>query len=251
MQNAFAEALFDCEKPIPEGLISHNSSRPTKRFAVYRNNVIVSLVEALRAKFPATERIVGEEFFRAMARTFVVSQPPRSKILHAYGEAFGDFIEAFEPAAELPYLADVARLEAARTRAYHAADAVPLDANAFAGIAPDRVAGLRLTLHPSLEIVRSLYPMVTIWSMNAGETELAPIDEQAAEDAVVLRPHLEVFVQRLPPGGAAFVHALRQGSKLQDAMERALAEDARFELSENLGTLIGSGAVTAIASQGA
>ncbi len=91
-----------------------------------------SLIDALRTKFPATERIVGEEFFRAMARVFVIAHPPRSKILHTYGDDFGDFIAAFEPAAELAYLADVARLEAARTRAYHAADATPLTPADFA-----------------------------------------------------------------------------------------------------------------------
>ena len=77
----------------------------------------------------------------------------------------------------MPYLADVARLEAARTRAYHAADATPLDAADFGGIAPDTIGSLQVTLHPSLEILRSRHPVVTIWSMNAGETELAPVDE--------------------------------------------------------------------------
>ncbi len=129
----------------------------------------------LQAKFPATERIVGEDFFAAMARVFVTAHPPRSKILHTYGDDFGDFIAAFEPAAELPYLADVARLEAARTRAYHAADADPLTAAAFrTSRSGPAIGSMRLTLHPSLQIVCSRHPVVTIWSMNAGELPLRP-----------------------------------------------------------------------------
>ncbi len=123
-QASFATALLDAGKPVPEGVTSHTADRPARRFAVYRNNVVAGLVKALGTRFPALSRIVGEEFFNAMARVFVIAHPPRSPLLMTYGDDFPDFIADFEPAAELPYLADVARLEAARTRAYHAADAV-------------------------------------------------------------------------------------------------------------------------------
>jgi hypothetical protein len=245
LQTDFAQALLDSDRPVPDDLTSHTARHPQKRFAVYRNNVVVSLVNALRAKFPAAERIVGDEFFAAMARIFVTTHPPRSKILHTYGDDFGDFIAAFEPAAGLPYLADVARLEAARTRAYHAADAQPLVPADFSNIDPQSVGTLRLTLHPSLQVVRSLHPVVTIWAMNAGEMELGPVDPDVAEDALVLRPALSVTVQALPPGGAAFLLALSGGATLADAAASAASDDARFDLTANLAGLVGSGAVSA------
>lgn len=247
MQREFANALLDADRAVPAGLTSHSARRPGKRFAVYRNNVVVSLIEALRARFPAAERIVGKEFFRAMARVFALSQPPRSKILHTYGDDFSDFIATFEPAAELPYLADVARLEAARTRAYHAADAAPLTAADFADVAADAIGTLRLSLHPSLEILCSPHPVVTIWSMNAGEIELGPIENYVPEDALILRPHWDVMVHRLPPGGAVFIEALRRGRTLAEAAEHANASEPRFDLTGNLASLIGSGAVIAVA----
>ncbi len=243
-QSEFASALLDPDRPVPAGLTSHTSGRPEKRFAVYRNNVMASLVEALRAKFPATERIVGPEFFRAMARVFVAARPPRSKILHVYADDFGDFIASFAPAAELAYLADVARLEAARTRTYHAADARPLTPADFADIDASAVGDLRLALHPSLEVLRSRHPVVTIWSMNAGETELAPLEHDSPEDALILRPQLDVVVRQLPPGGAAFIEALLEGRTLADAAEHAAATEPRFDLAGNLAGLIGAGAVT-------
>jgi hypothetical protein len=128
IQHAFAAALLDPERPVPNALTSHTARVPTRRFAVYRNNVAVGLVDALARRFPATQRIVGEEFFRAMARLYVQAEPPRSPLLMQYGDTFADFIARFPPAAEIVYLVDVARLEAARTRAHHAADAAPLDA---------------------------------------------------------------------------------------------------------------------------
>ena len=59
------------------------------------------------------EKIVGEEFFAAMARAFVTEQPPCTPLLATYGDQLAAFIAAFEPAREIAYLADVARLEAA------------------------------------------------------------------------------------------------------------------------------------------
>lgn len=245
IQTDFAHALLDPDLPPPDAVTAHTGRRPQKRFAVYRNNVVVSLINALRAKFPATGRIVGADFFAGMAQLFVTARPPRSKILHTYGDDFGDFIAAFEPAAAVPYLADVARLEAARTRAYHAADAESLAPAAFAGIPPHAIGALRLTLHPSLQVLRSRHPVVTIWAMNAGEMELGPVDAAAAEDALVLRPALEVIVRSLPPGGAAFLQGLADDMTLAEATERAAAADTRFDLTANLTGLIGSGAVIA------
>lgn len=247
VQSEFARALLDPDLPPPDAVTAYTARQPHKRFAVYRNNVVVSLINALQAKFPATERIVGSDFFAAMARVFVIAHPPRSKLLHTYGDDFGEFIATFEPAAAVPYLADVARLEAARTRAYHAADAEPLGPADFSALDPDKIAFLRLTMHPSLQILRSHHPVVTIWAMNAGDIELGPVDDDSAEDALVLRPRLEVQVRSLPPGGAAFMQALADGFTLGDAAGRASADDPRFDLTESVAGLIGSGAAVAYA----
>jgi hypothetical protein len=243
-QASFAAALLDAGKAVPEGVTSHTSSQPVRRFAVYRNNVVASLVKALGMRFPATSRIVGEEFFNAMARVFVTADPPRSPVLMSYGDDFPDFIERFEPAAELPYIADVTRLEAARTRAYHAADAEPIEPDRLRNIAPEALGGMRFALHPSAEVVRSRYPIVTIWAMNSGEAGLGPIEDWRPEHALIARPHLDVEVRRLPAGGAALLAALIAGNTLAEAAEGAGAEDGGFDLAANLAGLIGAGLVT-------
>lgn len=244
IQASFADALLDAEQPVPGALTSQATGSPRKRFAVYRNNVMVGLIEALRTQFPATERIVGGEFFAAMARVYVVTEPPRSPILLHHGNGFPAFIEQFEPAAELPYLADVARLEIARTQAYHAADATALDPSRWEGLDPAALVGARVTLHPSLQILRSLYPVVTIWAMNAGDAAPASIEDCGSEDALIVRPHLDVQVRRLPAGGAAFLHAIATGASLGDAAASATADHPDFDLASNLAGLIGAGLAT-------
>jgi hypothetical protein len=249
-ETSFAEALLNTERPIPHGITAHNADVPARRFAVYRNNVVAGLAKALKSRFPVVEKIVGEEFFKAMARLFVKAEPPRSPLLADYGDGFPAFIAGFEPARELPYLADVARLEAARTRAYHAADALPLGADQFAKLESLGIGDIRVATHPSVEIVRSPYPIVTIWAMNSGEQVLAPIENWRREDALVVRPYLEVQVRSLPRGGAAFLLALAAGRPLSEAVAAALADDRDFDLTSNLAGLIGSGFVRDIVFPG-
>src|SRR5271166_952215 len=118
LQNEFASSLMNGAKPVPAAIRGAACGPAERRFAVYRNNVMVGLVNALATRFPVTLRLVGE--------------PPRSPVMLLYGTTFPTFIKRFEPAAAIPYLSEVAWLEMARGRAYHAADAKPLDASAFA-----------------------------------------------------------------------------------------------------------------------
>lgn len=246
IQTRFAQALADTALPVPAGLAAWNGGEPARRFGVYRNNVASGLVGAFGSRFPAAERIVGKDFFAAMAQEFIRLFPPRSPLLLTYGDGFADFVESFEPARELAYLPDVIRLEAARGRAYHAADAAPLDAGELSKVTPEKLAGLTFLPHPSMSILRSAHPVVTIWAMNSGALDLAPIEPWTGEDALIVRPHMLVDVHRLPPGGAAFLQALADGATLSEAAEAASVSTAEFDLSANLAGLLQSGAFTAI-----
>lgn len=244
-QLEFATAILDPDRAIPPGLVDPDGDPSAKRFAVYRNNVIAGLTEALTAAFPAVHRLVGAEFFAAMGRIFASGEPPRSPVMLGYGEGFADFIAAFEPAADLAYLPDVARLERAWVEAYHAAEASPLDPAALAALPPDQAPRIMLCLHPSLRIVRSAFPIVTIWQMNIDGGVPSPIDLHAGgEDALILRPAAEVEVRALPPGAAAFIAALAAGRPVLESTVTALADHPRFELGAALAGLLQAGAVT-------
>lgn len=177
-----------------------------------------------------------------MARAFVVTNLPDSPVLLHYGAGFPDFIAAFSPAAPLPYLADVARIEHAATEAYHERDAEPLAHRTLASVRPDQAPMLRFGLHPSVRLVRSPYPAFTVWRMNAPDGTLAPVDLSEAQDTMVLRPDAEVDVRQVLPASYDFVATLGQGLTLAHATEAALATDVDFDLSQNLRELIQMGA---------
>ena len=243
-QRGFAAAILDPALPMPDGLVGPDREPGPKRFAVYRNNAVVGLTETLKDAFPAVHRIVGVDFFRAMARAYVMVEPPRSPILLDYGAGFPDFIRQFEPAAGLPYLADVARIERAWTEAYHAPEAPPIDPGAFMAIAPDQLPAIQLALHPSLRLVRSQFPALTIWQMNVADGVPAPVDLAAGgEDVLVVRPLPDVEVRSIPSGSLEFLQALADGKPVLAALEAALIASSRFDLSANLSELLRAGAV--------
>jgi hypothetical protein len=245
-QSQFAEALIDRERPAPGCLRAPAGCVAAERFNVHRDNFVHGLVAALAVRFPAAQRIVGEEFFAAMAREFVLRHPPASPVLLEYGGGFAEFVEAFEPASALAYLPDVIRLEDARVRACHAADAAPLAPRDLAAVPTEQLADLIFDIHPSTAILRSRHPIVTIWAMNMGEAELAPIEVWAGEDALVVRPALHVHVHRFVAGGAILLERLIAGAPLGDAAQAAMQETASFDLAEALAAILGAGALAGL-----
>ncbi len=249
-QRCFAEALLEPEQACPPGLITWNASDPARRFAVYRNNVIVSLVDALADTFAVTQDLVGEAFFRAMARVFAYTNPPTSRLLVFYGETFPAFIERFPPAASLPYLADVARLEFLRVRAYHAADVAPVRSEDIVAVLADedKLPDLGLALHPSLAVLDSAAAVVSLWAVHQGVGDLATLVPDVPETALVVRDGLDVEVMSIPRASGVFIAAVKRRTTLGDAMAAAQSVDPDFDATLPLALLIQKSAITALYS---
>jgi hypothetical protein len=245
---AFAERLKAEALALPPGLTSWNGAEPARRFAVYRNNVRGALVEAIAVRYPVVQRLVGEEFFRVMARQFALANLPASPVLIGYGEAFPDFIAGFEAAASLPYLPDVARLESAYWRCYHAADDEPVAPTVFQNIHPESLAALRFQFLAASAVVASAHPIVSIWQTNAADAEVKPVDLAQAEDALISRPGLSVEVRILPPGAACFIASLMADATLAEAADQAASAAQDFDLARNIGGLIQARIIRAVIS---
>ncbi len=239
LQAEFAGALLSMARPVPAAVKGAAQGRAERRFAVHRNTIAAGLIEALQARFPVVQRLVGDDFFRAMARAFVALEPPSSPLLFLYGESFPAFIARYTPEAPLPYLGDVARLEYARGLAYHAADREPLAASSFAVLDQGRLSDFTVTLHPSVFVVTSASPAFSIWLANQAETA-SPLRHRGAEAALVSRPCLDVETRRLQPGTDAFLSALKDGSTIGAAIIAGNEASASFSAAEALATLIGA-----------
>ena len=239
-QSDFRAAILDPERPAPAGLTDPQGRPAGRRFDVYRNNVTVSLTEALRQAFPAILKLVGDEFFTAMAREHLRAHPPTSPLMMFYGEEMPAFLESFPPVAHLGYLPDIARLELALRRSYHAADAPPIDPTVLGALPPDALVASRFGFAPALRLVRSRWPIHGIWSANMRGT---PAPKAAvAEDVLVVRPDFDPDPRLLPAGAGRFIDDLMNGDTVGEALEKA----GEFDLTATLGLLIGADAITDI-----
>jgi hypothetical protein len=206
--------------PLPPGVPTVDPVEAQRRFSVYRNNVAFSLSAALASRFPVIRRLVGAEFFAALAGVYVKAEPPQQPVLHEWGAGFPAFLAAFPPLAAYPYMADVARIELARGQAFHAADVATVDPVALAGTDPARLC---LGLHPSVTVLALDHPAVTIWQANQPGQMANGVVPDGPETALILRDRgFGVPVRTLDPGDAALVRALAPGASLVTA---ALAAD--------------------------
>lgn len=215
--DAFAEALTDPTRSPPPETRGREGRPDGRRFAVYRNNVAVGLIASLEKRYPVTRRLVGDEFFRGMAGAFAAAIKPSSPVLVHYGADFPAFVETFQPAREIAYLPDVARLENAWVESYHSAEAAPWQLSDIAAIDPERLGEVRFEFHPAVRLLRFAHPAASIWAAHQVPGEPPAPERWEPEDALIVRPAADVVVRVLPPGGYDFAVALLAGAALGEA----------------------------------
>lgn len=238
----FGAALFDAERPVPEGVIGAEGETSVKRFNVYRNNVVVSLIESLGDTYPAIRTLLGEEYFSALARAYMDVEPPTSPILMKYGAGFAGFIEAFPPLASYPYLESVARLEWAWLTAYHAKDDPVMAGEALAQIPEADVGNVVFVPHAAAHLVNTRWPVLSLTFANRFDPDGGhEIDLKEAQPVLVTRPAYEVEMRLMRPGGDVFTAALLRGATLQEAAEQAAAASAEFAFADCLSDVLSCG----------
>lgn len=240
-QASFTATILDPAAIVPDGLVNPDGTGATKRFDVYRNNVAVSLSDALEAAFPVIRKLVGDQFFRAMAGVYLRKHPPTSPLMMFYGGAMPQFLRRFEPAQTLPYLPDIATVELAMRYAYHAADATPIDGQALAALAPDALMQARLRIAPALQTIVSDYPIHAIYLANTQANAPKPVMQ--AESIVITRAEFDPQIHLINAAGANCIAALQDAQPLGQAM--ALTDDT-LDLVAVLGLLLAQGTVTEI-----
>jgi hypothetical protein len=250
LARTIACALRQPGEPVPHAVGKTDGAPSLKRFNVYRNNVAVSLRAALAATYPVVKALVGDDFFTVMVRTYVADRLPSSPVLLDYGCDFPAFIETFEPARSLPYLPDVARLEWSFNESYHAADARPVTIDALSALDPDALQRVRFVFHPSLRLIRSDWPVLSIWHAHQKDdpaAHLPGLAQARAEHGFLVRPALEVQATLLPGEGFQLLAALCDGETLGEAAG-ALPKAALADLSAMLTTVFAAGAVVDLAT---
>jgi hypothetical protein len=210
LQAEMAEALLAGRFEAVAARLQPGLIRADEALSVHRDTALGGLVNALNLSFPTVLALVGEDFFDQAALAFVEQAPPSSAWLTGYGEGFAGFLEAYEFAEDLPYLADVARFDFAVDEVAHAAegeDGPTLD-----------LGEALLTLDASLRLVDLDYPADAIRdALNGDEERLGGIDMRLRRRTVALwRLPDGAGLRPLGPIPAAFVRAVLEGRDLSD-----------------------------------
>lgn len=238
-QQDFTKGLLDAQIPAPDGLVNPDGAPATKRYDVYRNNVAVSLSDALEAAFPVLRKLLGDDFFRALAGVYLRKHPPKSPLMMFYGEAMPGFLTRFEPVKHLPYLPDIAKLELGMRESYHAGDKDPIDAQALAAVEADDLMALTFEFAPSLQLVPSDYPIHAIYLANTTEGAAKPV--MRPEPVLITRPEFDPQIHAISTAAAKCLGHLMDGKSLGVAMADA---DPSLDLGALLGLLLQQGAIT-------
>lgn len=240
-QTDFRTALLDASRPVPAGLVDGQGQAAGRRYDVYRNNVAVSLQDALKAAFPAIASLLGTDNFAMAAGIYLREHQPGSPLMMHYGASFPTFLADLEPLKSLGYLGDVARLEVAMRQSYHAADAAPLDPARLQDLDETALMSARLVLAPSTRVLRSPWPVLSLYNFTM--VPGSPKPQATPQDVIIARPQFDPAPYVLPPNGADFIMALQENQTFGAALQGA---GAAFDLGPTLSVLLQSGALTDI-----
>lgn len=245
IQRDFSNVVLHESRQAPAGIIA-NGLEPSQRLAIYRNNTLIGLTEALRDVYAVVNRLVGERFFNRLAQAYMLDCPPRSGCLLAFGGQLAGFLSDFAPAQGLPYLPDMARLEWYCHEAYHEADATGLDVSLLAGVLADLYGELQFKLHPTARFLASGYPLLRIWQSNQSSytgDDRINLDEGGCR-LLVFRPGLEVEIVQLDEAEYCFLTALNAGVTLVEAVEQGYTANPGFEVQACLQHWLGRALLT-------
>jgi Putative DNA-binding domain len=246
-QDNLAVLLFDPLACVPAAIADVDLRTSAD---LRRTGIGAFLIRALAARYPVVRRLIGDDSFLDAARRLVAMQPPRLPIVQHFGETFPQYLRSLGEAASFEYVADIAELESARARAYHSADARPLDGQVFQHLSTVCFYERGLILHPSVALVVSRFPIVTIWRANQTDAGNSILDLWRPEAALVARPFLDVAVLPLPAGGHVFMNALLGGWTIGAAAASATDDDREFDLDANLTILAEANIVVAFNRHG-
>lgn len=239
-EDQFRAGLLNASIPAPAYLKGPTGRPSGSRYDVYRNNVTVSLISALRTAFPLVLKLLGRASFDNLAPMFVRAHPPSSPLMMHYGTEFPGFLETFEPLQHLGYLPDCARLDLAFRTSYHAASADrlnPVDLKKEPG-------EIYLNLAPATRVIRSSWPLYDIWLYNQQDDAAQP--GVVAQDVMVTRPEFDPMPHALPPGAADWLGQLENGLSLDAAIDATVSQHPDFDLAAAMTTALTAGAFSAL-----
>ncbi|HEX3141524.1 MAG TPA: putative DNA-binding domain-containing protein [Rhizobacter sp.] len=227
-QRALTAALLGQTEALSQIGLAHSGARIERGLEAYRANAAASAERALASAFPTVQALMGEESFATLAQAFWHAQPPVRGDLACFGESLPAFIADSEQLADVPYLADSARLDWLLAQAERAADETP-ELATLNLLAELDAPLLHLALMPGVALLSSPHPVVSVWLAHQPGDE-AEAHRTAAREALAAGTGEHALVWRfgwraramaVPAETARWTFGLLRGDNLAVALEHA------------------------------
>lgn len=238
MPFSFETGHFQCRKDAYDpdaaaAIAPRGDSDSRDRLAVYNEQYWYRLLTVLQQDFPLLTAAMGHWHFNRLATAYLDRHPSRSPYLADLPLAFGDFIRGEAGAfavradgadggsAEARRLIQLADLDLAFHRAFHAPSLPVLDPSRLSAEALAALGERPLTLQPWLTVIRE------DWNLMENRIALGegkPVFREAVSWWAVYRDGERVEWEALDAGRYAVLSGLRDGLSLGDACMQALRQ---------------------------
>ena len=217
------------------------------RLNIYKNNTRLNLIDTLKNIYPVTHQLVGEEFFKTMARHYVIQVPMEVGNRNAYGSEFSDFINGFSEAKSLPYLSDMARLEYAYFNAGVTEEKETLTQEGLQATLGE-FGDVSFELNSNASYVDLTFNVDELWFLHQSDgADFSSFELiEGSRTVLVLRDASQMtWMKVLSAETAAFLADVSLGKSFAESMQIQMEKEANLEaLQMDFGYLLSQGAFT-------
>jgi hypothetical protein len=210
--NAVQTNVIDTINTGPDGLDPSLFSGPNDRIMLglkaHANTINHARLVAMEDSFPRTRKEIGEASFNALSRDYIETTLTGALDNNGLGSRFAGFLKT-NSVPDSVY--DLAQIEWAYLKSYHAPEAEPLLLSDLSAFSEAALLLLEITLHPSVQLVALTAPIAKSLDELVGQTPAA---------LLLVRPQAEVL---LYPADALLIALLQDAQKNRATLGNLLA----------------------------
>jgi hypothetical protein len=201
------------------GALAHDAATARIRLGAYTGGYPARLEEALAEAYPALRHVLGGETFAAMVGRYLPAVPAGIYNLNDVGAPLPAWLATDDVARAVPFAPDLARLELAVQRAFHATLLPPVDATPLASWTPDDWDRAVVRFQAGVAPVRSAWPIHDVWQARTQPRDtIGVVLEDRPQDLIVARAGFGVAVTVTAADEAMLLERLLAGERLGSAL---------------------------------
>ncbi len=206
----------DLSVALDELLAGDDRLTATRRLEIYAEAYFYRILDCLKEDFPATLATVGADSFHNLITGYLIAHPPTQPSLAHAGDYLPEFLRDHPMCEEWPFIADLAQLESALLKVFHAANAQELTVEAMHAVPVEKWPALKMRTHPAVAVIDCEWrvdELLRDFEKSAGANGFAPpAPVRERTSVLVWRRSLRVHYRRLEEMERAALGLARKGA---------------------------------------